>query len=151
MLKFKSFFTAKEIIHKTKTHTTKWEKTFENYLAAKQRLFEHTKKDGVCIINNDDLHAKDIISKCNGKVITYGTIANKIAKQKGITKMSAQAVGGAVGHNPISIIIPCHRVIGSNGNLTGYAGGIDKKVFLLKHANTDMTNLFIPQKSTARV
>ena len=52
-----------------------------------------------------------------------------------IEKMSAQAVGGAVSHNPISIIIPCHRVIGSNGSLTGYAGGIDKKLFLLKHEN----------------
>lgn len=70
-----------------------------------------------------------------GKVVTYGTIAKEIAKQRGITKMSAQAIGGAVGHNPIPIIIPCHRVIGANGNLTGYAGGIDKKIFLLKHEN----------------
>ena len=67
-----------------------------------------------------------------GKTTTYGEIAQEIAKQKGLKKMSAQAVGGAVGHNPISIIIPCHRVIGSNGNLTGYAGGIDKKIKLLK-------------------
>lgn len=66
-----------------------------------------------------------------GTVITYNEIANRIAKQKGILKMSSQAIGGAVGHNPISIIIPCHRVIGTNGNLTGYAGGIDKKIFLL--------------------
>ena len=84
-----------------------------------------------------------------GNVITYGTIANIIAKQKGITKMSAQAIGGAVGHNPISIIIPCHRVIGTNGNLTGYAGGIDKKIFLLRHENVDIDNLFIPKKGTA--
>lgn len=67
-----------------------------------------------------------------GKTMTYGEIADKIAAQTGIRKMSAQAVGGAVGHNPISIIIPCHRVIGSDGNLTGYAGGIDKKAYLLK-------------------
>lgn len=66
-----------------------------------------------------------------GKTMTYGQIANKIAKQKEIPKMSAQAVGGAVGHNPISLIIPCHRVIGTNGSLTGYAGGIDKKIQLL--------------------
>lgn len=68
-----------------------------------------------------------------GKVTTYKKIAEQIAKQKGITKMSAQAVGGAVGHNPISIIIPCHRVIATNGDLTGYAGGIDKKIYLLQH------------------
>ena len=67
-----------------------------------------------------------------GKTTTYGQIAQQIAKQKGIKDMSAQAVGGAVGHNPISIIIPCHRVIGANGNLTGYAGGLDKKCYLLK-------------------
>ena len=63
--------------------------------------------------------------------------------------MSAQAVGGAVGHNPISIIIPCHRVVGSNGSLTGYAGGINKKIYLLKHENTNMEKLFVPRKGTA--
>lgn len=68
-----------------------------------------------------------------GKVITYGDIANRIAEKKGIAKMSARAVGGAVGHNPISIIIPCHRVIGASGNLTGYAGGLDIKIQLLRH------------------
>ncbi len=66
-----------------------------------------------------------------GQVMTYGEIANIIAKQKGIERMSAQAVGGAVGHNPISIIIPCHRVVGSDGSLTGYAGGLDRKIQLL--------------------
>ena len=64
--------------------------------------------------------------------MTYGEIANIIAKQKGIQCMSAQAVGGAVGHNPISIIILCHRVVGADGRLTGYAGGLDKKIELLK-------------------
>lgn len=62
-----------------------------------------------------------------GQTITYGEIASRIAKQRGIPRMSAQAVGGAVGHNPIALIIPCHRVVGANGSLTGYAGGIDKK------------------------
>lgn len=61
-----------------------------------------------------------------GKTITYGEIAKKISKQMGKKSMSAQAVGNAVGHNPISIIIPCHRVVGKSGNLTGYAGGIEK-------------------------
>lgn len=66
-----------------------------------------------------------------GKTVTYGQIAEEAARQKGTPKMSARAVGSAVGHNKISIIIPCHRVIGANGNLTGYAGGVDKKVKLL--------------------
>ena len=66
-----------------------------------------------------------------GKTTTYKEIAQKVALQKKLPTMSAQAVGGAVGHNPISLIVPCHRVIGSNGNLTGYAGGIHKKKWLL--------------------
>ena len=64
--------------------------------------------------------------------MTYGEISNIIAEQNGVGRMSAQAVGGAVGHNPISIIIPCHRVIGADGSLTGYAGGLDRKIELLK-------------------
>jgi methylated-DNA-[protein]-cysteine S-methyltransferase len=63
--------------------------------------------------------------------------------------MSSQAVGGAVGHNPISIIIPCHRVVGSNGSLTGYAGGIDKKIKLLELEGVDMSDLFVPSTGTA--
>lgn len=66
-----------------------------------------------------------------GKLTTYGQIAKKIEAETG-KRVSAQAVGGAVGHNPISLIIPCHRVVGANGGLTGYAGGLDKKTFLLK-------------------
>lgn len=84
-----------------------------------------------------------------GKTMTYGEIAEIIAKQKGIGKMSAQAVGNAVGHNSISLIIPCHRVVGSNGSLTGYAGGIDRKVQLLKLEKADMSSLFVPKKGTA--
>ena len=67
-----------------------------------------------------------------GQTMTYGEIANIIAKQNGVERMSAQAVGGAVGHNPVSIIIPCHRVVGADGSLTGYAGGLDRKIELLK-------------------
>lgn len=78
-----------------------------------------------------------------GKVITYGEIAKKISKAMNKDKMSAQAVGNAVAHNPISIIIPCHRVIGANGNLTGYAGGLDIKMRLLKHEGVDISKLFI--------
>lgn len=85
-----------------------------------------------------------------GELTTYGNIAKEVAKRMGKDRMSAQAVGGAVGHNPISIIIPCHRVIGSNKSLTGYAGGIEKKVDLLKHEGVDMTGLFIPKKGTGK-
>ncbi len=67
-----------------------------------------------------------------GKTMTYGEIAEMIARRRGIPKMSAQAVGGAVGHNAISLIIPCHRVIGADGSLTGYGGGMDKKLRLLQ-------------------
>ena len=83
-----------------------------------------------------------------GQTITYGEIASRIAKQRGIPRMSAQAVGGAVGHNPIALIIPCHRVVGANGSLTGYAGGIDKKEQLLRLEQVDMSRLFIPKRGT---
>ncbi len=68
-----------------------------------------------------------------GQTLSYGHIAREIAQRLGKEKMSAQAVGQAVGRNPISIIIPCHRVVGAKGQLTGYAGGVDKKNWLLKH------------------
>ena len=84
-----------------------------------------------------------------GHTMTYGQIADKIAHEKGIRRMSAQAVGGAVGHNSISLIIPCHRVVGTNGSLAGYAGGIDKKVKLLELEQTNMKSLFLPKKGTA--
>ena len=84
-----------------------------------------------------------------GEVTTYGEIAKEVAKHYGKTKMSAQAVGGAVGHNPISIIIPCHRVVGANGNLTGYAGGINLKIKLLEHEDIDISQFFVPTKSFA--
>ena len=74
-----------------------------------------------------------------GQVTTYGELSRKIATLRGIPTMSAQAIGGAVGHNPISIIIPCHRVVGSDGSLTGYAGGIDKKVHLLQLEGVDVS------------
>lgn len=81
-----------------------------------------------------------------GEVITYGKIAMKIARQRGLKKMSAQAVGGAVGHNPVSLIIPCHRVVGTNGSLTGYSGGLDKKIKLLELEGVDMAKLYRPKK-----
>ncbi len=84
-----------------------------------------------------------------GQVITYGDIAGKMAVKMNRKSMSAQAVGGAVGHNPISIIVPCHRVVGANGSLTGYAGGISTKTKLLELEGVDTTRFFTPKKGTA--
>lgn len=81
-----------------------------------------------------------------GETITYNDIAKTIARKKGIKKMSAQAVGGAVGWNPICIIIPCHRVVGANGNLTGYGGGIQNKIELLKIEKNNMDEFRMPKK-----
>ena len=84
-----------------------------------------------------------------GKTTTYGEIARQLAEKQKLPRISAQAVGGAVGHNEISIIIPCHRVVGTNGSLTGYAGGIDKKIKLLELEHTDMSSFFVPKSGTA--
>ncbi len=84
-----------------------------------------------------------------GEVTTYGEIAQKMAARLGRKSMSSQAVGGAVGHNPLSIIIPCHRVVGSGGSLTGYAGGVDKKIRLLKGEGVDLSRMVTPAKGTA--
>lgn len=84
-----------------------------------------------------------------GQTITYGDIAKQLAAQQGKAKMSAQAVGGTVGHNPISIIVPCHRVVGTGGSLTGYAGGIEKKVQLLELEGIDTNKFTVPTKGTA--
>lgn len=84
-----------------------------------------------------------------GETVTYREIARRIARDRGLETLSAQAVGGAVGHNPISLIIPCHRVVGSSGSLTGYAGGLDRKARLLALEGADMRDLFIPTAKTA--
>ena len=84
-----------------------------------------------------------------GQTVTYGQLAARLAAERGLARMSAQAVGGAVGHNKISIIIPCHRVVGTNGSLTGYAGGIHKKEQLLELERADMRRFFLPKKGTA--
>lgn len=84
-----------------------------------------------------------------GQCATYGEIAKKMAVRMNKKSMSSQAVGGAVGHNAISIIIPCHRVVGSNGSLTGFAGGISKKIKLLELEGVDMSKFFVPDKGTA--
>lgn len=84
-----------------------------------------------------------------GETMTYGEIGKQLAEKRGIPHMSAQAVGGAVGHNSISLIIPCHRVVGSSGSLTGYAGGIEKKIRLLTLEGANTSQFFIPKKGTA--
>lgn len=84
-----------------------------------------------------------------GQTTTYGALARRLAERRGLRHMSAQAVGGAVGHNEISILIPCHRVVGTSGSLTGYAGGIDKKLSLLRLEQVDLSGFFVPTKGTA--
>ena len=84
-----------------------------------------------------------------GQVTTYGALAGELARRLGRPRMSAQAVGGAVGHNPISIIIPCHRVVGADGSLTGYAGGVEIKRRLLEWEGADLAGLYVPTRGTA--
>ena len=79
-----------------------------------------------------------------GRTMTYGRIAEIVARQRGVPRMSAQAVGGAVGHNPVSLIIPCHRVIGAGSALVGYGGGLDRKAALLELEHADLSGDFIP-------
>lgn len=81
-----------------------------------------------------------------GKTMTYGEIADRIAKERGLCTMSAQAVGGAVGHNPFTLMIPCHRVVGAKGSLTGYAGGIERKLRLLELEKADLSSFSIPRR-----
>lgn len=84
-----------------------------------------------------------------GQTTTYGEVSRQLAEKQGLARMSAQAVGGAVGHNEIYIIIPCHRVVGTNGSLTGYAGGIDKKLKLLELERADTSSFFVLERGTA--
>lgn len=104
-------------------------------------------------INNLTLFRQECVDIMNtipfGKTITYNDISKIIAEKRKIKRMSSQAVGGAVGSNPICIIIPCHRVVGTNGSLTGYGGGIKNKVALLTHEKNDMSKYFVPKKGTA--
>lgn len=86
-----------------------------------------------------------------GQTTTYGALAARLAAKHGTARLSAQAVGGAVGHNPISLIIPCHRVVGASGSLIGYAGGVERKIQLLKLEGTDGIKLFVPKKCELRV
>ena len=124
--------------------TSKW---LDIYFSGKEPNFIPKYK-----INNLTPFRKEVIDIMNsipfGEVLTYSDIAKIIVKKKGIERMSSQAVGGAVGWNPICIIIPCHRVVGSNGSLTGYGGGIKNKVALLINEKNDISRFFIPKRGT---
>jgi len=85
-----------------------------------------------------------------GEIVTYGEIADRVKKKTGKQQMSAQAVGGAVGKNPISIVVPCHRVMGVDGNLTGYGGGIENKLWLLRHEGVSVERFFIPKEKETK-
>ena len=129
------------VYEKTKifSETKKW---LDIYFSGKEPDFTPTLSYG-----NTPFRKKvcDIMLKIPyGETVTYNDIAKEIAGGSG--NMSAQAVGGAVGHNPISIIIPCHRVVGVKGNLTGYGGGLERKVELLKLEGMDMDRFFLPEK-----
>ena len=125
--------------------TSKW---LDTYFRGEEPQFTPKYK-----INNLTPFRKDVIDVMNtieyGKTVTYNDISKIIAEKRGIKRMSSQAVGGAVGWNPICIIIPCHRVVGTNGSLTGYGGGIKNKVALLELEKNDMSNFFIPKRGTA--
>ena len=84
-----------------------------------------------------------------GKTATYGGIAAALAEKRGLAKMSARAVGGAVGWNPLCILVPCHRVVGANGSLTGYGGGIRNKIALLRLEGHDLSRFAVPTRGTA--
>lgn len=137
------------------------QKHHDDYKEKDLKIFEETIKwldiyfDGKipnftpkCKLENLTEFRKQVIDIMNkipyGKTITYNDIAKEIAKTREIKKMSAQAVGGAVGWNPICIIIPCHRVIGKNKNLTGYGGGIENKIALLKIEKNNIDEFFVP-------
>lgn len=101
-----------------------------------------------CHPSGSDFHRKvsKLLSQIPyGETTSYGELAAELARQEGLPRMSAQAVGGAVARNEISILIPCHRVVGKNGSLTGYAGGIEKKIALLKLEGAWQDRFFIPK------
>lgn len=85
-----------------------------------------------------------------GEVVTYGAIAKRVSELQG-KRTSPRAVGGAVGRNPLCVIVPCHRVVGASDSLTGFSGGIESKIALLKHEGVDISQFRIPSKGTALV
>lgn len=124
--------------------TSKW---LDIYFSGKNPDFiPKYKINNLTSFRQEVINIMDTISY--GSTITYNDISKIIAQKRGIKRMSSQAVGGAVGWNPICIIIPCHRVVGTNGSLTGYGGGINNKVALLTLEKVDMNKYFIHKKGT---
>lgn len=146
--RFYDKFEASDLIQKDDLgvfkNTKKW---LDNYFAGKAPDIDELSLSPIGSKFRQDVW-KILCEIPYGEVITYGEIAKKLA-QSTVKKMSAQAVGGAVGHNPISIIIPCHRVVGANNNLTGYGGGIKNKIKLLKLEKVDIEKFHIPTSGTA--
>ena len=141
---FKSYIKEEMIYNNDLEIFKEVKRWLDNYFSGKKTSIENLK------LKPDGSEFRKLVWKilCKipyGKVRTYKDIAQEISNITGKKKMSSQAVGQAIGHNPISIIIPCHRVIGTNGNLTGYAGGLEIKKKLLEFENVDMTNLYIPK------
>lgn len=125
--------------------TSKW---LDIYFSGKNPDFiPKYRIEGLTIFRKEVVDIMNSISF--GETVTYNDISKIIVEKRGLKRMSSQAVGGAVGWNPICIIIPCHRVVGTNGNLTGYGGGIKNKISLLQHEHNDMSKYFVPKRGTA--
>lgn len=146
------FETAQDVLNNTQNYIEKDLLIFQETKRWLDLYFSGIKPDFTIQykIENLTLFRKDVIEVMNsieyGETLTYGEIAKIIANKRGLKRMSSQAVGKAVGFNPISIIIPCHRVIGANGNLTGYGGGIKNKIALLAHEKNDISKYRLPKK-----
>ena len=145
--KYYALYLDKENMEKELPVFTKTKKWLDIYFSGKEPGFEVPMHFAGTEFQNEVWEILYAIPY--GQTTTYGQIAKELARKKGLARMSAQAVGGAVGHNEISIIVPCHRVVGANGSLTGYAGGIDKKISLLKLEGAYKKEFFVPKKSTA--
>ncbi len=128
---FKNKIEDYEIVFKSNTILDETKKWFDNYFLGLNPSPKNLKLDPIGTQFQKDVW-NELLTIPYGKTVCYCEISDKIAKKYGILKMSNRAVGGAISKNPISIIIPCHRVIGKNNKLTGYAGGLDRKEFLLK-------------------
>ena len=120
----------------------KAEKELEEYFKGKRKTFDLPVQPKGTAFEKDVWSVLEKIPY--GHLMTYGEIAKEIGRPK-----ASRAVGNACGKNPVCVIIPCHRVVGSNGSLTGYAGGIGRKVKLLEHEGVDMSHFFIPSKGSA--
>lgn len=138
-------FTNEEVICCNKEAFSEVVKWLDIYFSGVKPIF--TPKFKVVDVSNFCLSVIDEIKDISfGELLTYGDIAKSIAKKRGIKRMSSQAVGGALHRNPICLILPCHRVIGKNGSLTGYGGGINNKLNLLKLEGSYKDSMSLPKE-----